>query len=208
MRGNTKVGEITIEKYLLHHSGELVMPLLHIYRTGAKSHNMLLWFSGNGKASVENWQALTKYLDAGYEVISFDFRGLGETRMPYKAVSPDDPLLGQLNFDAAYVNPISGVLGDYVYNSLLIGRPYFFQMIEDVEIASRFVQLHSKASQISVVGEAEAASLATSAAQVIPELTTPPDSKAAKVPWSEIVDEKREIWPIQYLLPDGARIRQ
>ena len=105
--GNTKVGEITIEKYLLHHSGELVMPLLHIYRTGAKSHNMLLWFSGNGKASVENWQALTKYLDAGYEVISFDFRGLGETRMPYKAVSPDDPLLGQLNFDAAYVNPIS-----------------------------------------------------------------------------------------------------
>jgi cephalosporin-C deacetylase-like acetyl esterase len=201
---NTKVGEISIDKYLLHHSGELVMPLLHIYRRASRSHNLLLWFSSNGKAGLEDWSAITKYLDAGYAVVSFDFRGLGETRMPYKAVSPDDPLLGHLNYDAAYVNPLSSVLAEYVYNSLLIGRPYFFQMMEDVEIASLFVQLHLKASQISVVGEAEAASLATSAAQVLPELTPPPRSEAAWATWSEIVDEKREIWPIQYLLPDGA----
>jgi pimeloyl-ACP methyl ester carboxylesterase len=206
--GNAKVGDVSIDKYLLYHSGELVMPLLHIYRPASKSHNALLWFSSNGKASVENWQELTKYLDAGYEVVSFDFRGLGETRMPYKAVSPDDPLLGQLNFDAAYVNPISGVLGDYVYNSLLIGRPYFFQMIEDIEIASRFTQLHLKSSQILVVGEGEAASLANSAAQVLPELTSSPRSEAIKITWSQIVNEKREAWPIQYVLPDGARIRQ
>jgi hypothetical protein len=206
--GNTKIGDITIDKYSLHHSGELVMPLLHIYRPASRSHNLLLWFSSNGKAGVEDWSVITKYLDAGYEVVSFDFRGLGETRMPYKAVSPDDPLLGQLNYDEAYVNPLSSVLADYVYNSLLIGRPYFFQMIEDVEIASRFARLHLKASQISIVGKTEAASLATSAMQVLPELTSPPRTEAVEVIWSQIVDEKREIWPIQYLLPDGARVRQ
>jgi cephalosporin-C deacetylase-like acetyl esterase len=206
--GNTKVGEITIDKYLLHHSGELVMPLLHLYRPASRSHNLLLWFSSKGKAGIEDWSAMSKYLDAGYEVVSFDFRGLGETRMPYKAISPDDPLLGQLNYDDAYVNPLSSVLADYVYNSLLIGRPYFLQMMEDVEIASRFVQLHLKSGQISVVGEAEAASLATSAAQVLPGLTAYPRPEAVKVTWSQLVDEKREIWPIQYLLPDGARVQQ
>jgi hypothetical protein len=182
--------------------------LLHLYRPASRSHNLLLWFSSKGKAGIEDWSAMSKYLDAGYEVVSFDFRGLGETRMPYKAISPDDPLLGQLNYDDAYVNPLSSVLADYVYNSLLIGRPYFLQMMEDVEIASRFVQLHLKSGQISVVGGAEAASLATSAAQVLPGLTAYPRPEAVKVTWSQLVDEKREIWPIQYLLPDGARVQQ
>ena len=39
---------------------------------------------------------------------------LGETRMPYKAASPDDPALAQMNFEQAYFSPISGVLADYV----------------------------------------------------------------------------------------------
>jgi len=206
--GNTKVGEITIDKYLLHHSDELVMPLLHIYRPTSRNHNVLLWFSSNGKVSADDWSAITKYLDAGYEIVSFDFRGLGETRMPYKAVSPDDPLLGQLSFDAAYMNPISGVLGDYVYNSLLIGRPYFFQMIEDVEIASRYAQIQLKANKISVVGEDDAATLAASAVQVLPGLILLPQSNPQKVIWSQIVDEKKETWPIQYLVPGATRLSQ
>ncbi len=206
--GSTRIGEVTIDKYLLHHSGELVMPLLHIYRPASRNHNLLLWFSSKGKAGIEDWPAMSKYLDAGYEVVSFDFRGLGETRMPYKAISPDDPLLGQLNYDDAYINPLSSVLAEYVYNSLLTGRPYFLQMIEDVEIASRFARLHLKSDKISVVGEAEAANLAISAERVFPKLTAYPSSGGIKVNWSDIVDEKREIWPIQYLLPDGARVRQ
>jgi pimeloyl-ACP methyl ester carboxylesterase len=206
--GSTKIGETTIDKYLLHHSGELVMPLLHIYRPASRSHNILLWFSSKGKAGLEDWVAIEKLLDAGYEVVSFDFRGLGETRMAYKAVSPDDPLLSKLDYDAAYVNPISSVLADYVYNSLLIGRPYFLQMIEDVEIASRFVHSHLKAGEVSITGTGDAAALAASAAEVVPELRLASHAAAAKIGWSEIVDEKRETWPIQYLLPDGARLRQ
>jgi len=206
--GNAGVGDITIDKYLLHHSGELVMPLLHIYKPTSRSHNLVLWFSSNGKTAIKDWPAIKKYLEAGAEIVSFDFRGLGETRMPYKAVSPDDPLLSQLDNDAAYVNSLSSVLADYVYNSLLIGRPYFLQMIEDTEIASRFVQLHLKASKISVIGEADAASLASSAAQVLPQLTIPARSETPKLTWSQIVDEKRETWPIQYLLPSATRFRQ
>lgn len=206
--GNTRAGGIAIDKYLLHHSGELVMPLLHIYRPAARSHNLVLWFSGNGKAEPKDWPAITKYLDAGYEVVSFDFRGLGETRMPYKAVSPDDPLLGMLDYDAAYVNPLSSVLAEYVYNSLLIGRPYFLQMLEDIEIASRFTHLQLKAGEIFLTGEGNAAVLADSAAHMIPGLTRSPRSETAKFSWSQIVDEKRETWPIQLLLPEATRLRQ
>jgi hypothetical protein len=168
----------------------------------------VFWFSSNGKAGSRNWEEITKYLNAGAEVISFDFRGLGETRMPYKAVSPDDPALGQLNYDEAYGNPLSSVLADYVYNSLLIGRPYFLQMIEDVEIASRFAQSRDNAPRISVVGESDAAILATAAAQVLPQLTVPPSPASSSLHWSQIVKEKRELWPIQYLLPGGARLPQ
>ena len=206
--GSTKAGEVVIDKYLLHHSGQLVIPLLHIYRRASRSRTLLLWFSQAGKASLENWPAITKYLDAGYEIVSFDFRGLGETRMPYKAVSPDDPLLSQLNYDAGYMNPLSSVLAEYVYNSLLIGRPYFLQMIEDIEIASRFARMRLKAGKISLVGEGHAAALAAFAAQVIPGMAVPPGSESSKFTWSQLVEEERESWPIPYLLPDGARIHE
>lgn len=206
--GNAKAGSISIDKYLLHHSGELAMPLLHIYRTAARSHKLLLWFSNSGKATIKDWSAITKYIEDGYEVVTFDFRGLGETRMPYKAVSPDDPVLGKLDFDAAYVNPVSSVLADYVYNSLLIGRPYFLQMMEDAEIASRFAQLHLEATQLVVTAETDAAPLATSLTQIFSGMMILPQSAAQKMNWPEIVDQKREIWPVQYLLPGGATIPQ
>src|SRR5262249_16600941 len=120
--GSSKVQGATIDRYLLRHSGQLEMPLLYIHQSGAGERKAALWFRENGKATAEDWPEIEKYLNQGFDVISFDFRGLGETRMPYTAVSPDDPLLGALDFDHAYVNPISGVLANYVYNSLLTGR--------------------------------------------------------------------------------------
>ena len=205
--GTAQIGAVTVDKYLLHHSGELLMPLLHIYRPASRSHNLLLWFSNNGKAGPADWPIITKYLDAGYELVSFDFRGLGETRMKYKALSPDDPLLGQLSYDAAYVNPISSVLADYVYNSLLIGRPFVLQMVEDIEIASRFTESHLKPGKIFVAAEGEASALAAAASGIVPGVASQP-SDSPKFPWSEIVEKKEEIWPIQYLLPGGAKIYQ
>jgi hypothetical protein len=165
----------------------------------------LLWFSSNGEAGPADWPIITKYLDAGYELVSFDFRGLGETRMKYKALSPDDPLLGQLNYDAAYVNPISSVLADYVYNSLLIGRPFVLQMIEDIEIASRFTESHLKPGRIFIAAEGETSALAAAASGIVPGVASQL-SDSPKFRWSEIVEKQEEIWPIEYLLPSGAKI--
>jgi hypothetical protein len=126
--------------------------------------------------------------------------------MPYKAASPDDPALARLNFDEAYVSPISGVLAGYVYNSILTGRPYFLQMIEDAEIATRFVQskVDSRA-QITVVGTNSAYTLASAISETLPGVKLLP-SEGQIIRWSELVNEKTELWPIQYLLPGGAYI--
>src|SRR5437660_1360616 len=138
--GSWKAGGVSIDRYVLRHNKLTEMPLLHIHKSGAHKRTVLLWFNENGKATAADWPEIKKYVDEGYDIVSFDFRGLGETRMPYTAVSPDDPALGALDFDHAYMNSLSGVLANHVYNSLLVGRPYFLQMIEDAEIAGRFAR--------------------------------------------------------------------
>ena len=205
--GSSKFEDVLIDKYLLHHSERLSIPLLHIHRPGSQSERVLLWFSDKGKATADNWPEILQYVKAGYDIISFDFRGLGETRMPFKATSIDDPALAQLDFDRAYVSPISGVLADYAYNSLLTGRPYFLQMIEDAEIATRFSRSQLNARQISVTAGGEGYTLAQSIAEVIPGISLQAQPGERIIKWSELVEQKRELWPIQYLLPGGAYVR-
>jgi dienelactone hydrolase len=204
--GTSIFEDTSIDRYILRHSGNLVMPLLHIHRTGSQSRRWLLWFSKNGKATADDWPVLRKYLGAGFDIISFDFRGLGETRMPYKAVSEDDPSFAQLDFDRAYVNPLSSVLADYVYNSLLTGRPYFLEMIEDAEIAIRFSQLRLHAVLFSVASDQEGLTLANAIAETLPAVEPTPHPGAPIMKWSDLLIQKREQWPIQYLLPGGAYI--
>ena len=204
-RGKSYFEGVTIEKYLLHHSRYLELPLLYIHKSDGSRRPVLLWVGEGEKAGAQDWPGLAKCLDAGYDIISVDPRGLGETRMAYKAVSPDDPALAQLDFDYAYVNPLSGVLADYVYNSLLTGRPYFLQMIEDVEIATRFFRAQFKPeSEFVVTGANDAYTLASAISETLPNirLLSQPDIKIIK--WSEVVNHKTEQWPIQYLLPGGA----
>src|SRR6266550_1914628 len=190
---------------MLLHSKLLEMPLLHIHKSVADK-TVLLWFSESGKATAADWPEIMKYIDAGYDIVSFDFRGLGETRMSYTAVSPDDPTLGALDFDHAYVNPISGVLANYVYNSLLVGRPYLLQMMEDAEIASRFAaeKLHVNVVVVSAAGEAY--TLASAIAETLPGMSLQSEPNRKILKWSEIVEQRRGSWPIQYLLPSGAYI--
>jgi pimeloyl-ACP methyl ester carboxylesterase len=206
LAGSTKFRDVLIDRYVLRHSGMLEMPLLHIRRSSAAKRGALLWFEKYGKAQSANWPEIEKYLDAGYDVISFDFRGLGETRMPYKAVSPDDPAMARLDFDQAYASPLSGVLAGYVYNSILTGRPYFLQMIEDAEIAGRFAQEKLGMRVSAVTAPGDAFSLAKDISETLPgiALLQQPDSRSLS--WSAIVREKQELWPIQYLLPAGAYI--
>jgi predicted dienelactone hydrolase len=205
--GSSPFEDVSIDRYVLHHNGNLVMPLLHIHRAANQSRRWLLWFSKNGKAGANDWGEIVKYLDAGFDIVTSDFRGLGETRMPYKAVSEDDPSLAQLDFDHAYVNPLSSVLADYVYNSLLTGRPYFLQMIDDAEIALRFSRINLHAGEFFVASDEEGFTLADAIARTLPAIQVLPQPGAQVTKWSDLVIQKRELWPIQLLLPGGAYIQ-
>jgi len=205
--GSSEFEGITMDRYALHHSGNLVMPLLHIHRAQQKNRRWLLWFTKDGKAGADDWPQIVKQLDAGFDIVTFDFRGLGETRMPYKAVSEDDPSLAQLDYDHAYVNPLSSVLADYVYNSLLTGKPYFLQMIEDAEIAVLFSDAELHASKFSVTTGGDGATLASAIAETLPAIKFLPQPDSQVIPWSDLVLQRRELWPIQYLMPGGAYIQ-
>jgi len=204
--GSSKFEDATIDRYLLRHSGQIEMPLLYIHKSGGSERKAALWFQENGKATTADWPEIEKYLNQGFDIISFDFRGLGETRMPYTAVSPDDPLLGKLDFDHAYVNPISGVLANYVYNSFLTGRPYFLQMMEDAEIAKRFAAEKLHVNVVAATATGDGYTLAGAIAETLPGMSLLPEPNGKVLKWSEIVEQKRETWPIQYLLPGGAYI--
>jgi acetyl xylan esterase AXE1 len=205
--GTSVFDGVTIDKYVLRHSSDLVMPLLHLHRAGPSAKGTVLWFSDHGKASARDWKGLQKLLADGYDIVSFDGRGLGETRMRYRAVSEDDPTLVAGDFDSAYVSPLSSVLADYVYNTLLTGRPYLLQMIEDVEIAATFARTHLKARDLSITAEGDAFTLAHDAAGVLKGLRLLANADGRLLSWSDVVSQKREIWPVQYVYPGGAYLR-
>jgi pimeloyl-ACP methyl ester carboxylesterase len=204
--GTVRVGDVSIDKYLLYHSGALKMPVLHFHRLSEPNHPLLLFFNESGKATAENWLEIQRQLNEGFEILSVDFRGLGETRMAYTAVSPDDPALGKLDFNHAYMNSLSGVLANHVYNALLTGRPYFFQMIDDAQIAARFSdeKLHRQIG--SVEGSGDAYTLASAIGRILPGIRLAKVQNAKVLDWTELVEKEQEVWPIQYLVPGGAYI--
>jgi hypothetical protein len=204
--GSSQSGDVKIDRYLLRHSRFLELPLLYIHKNENRGH-VLIWLGEIGKLAAANWPDVTKYVDQGYDIVSIDPRGWGETRMQYKAVSPDDPTLGQLDFDSSYTSPLSGVLADYVYNALLTGRPYFLQMIEDVEITTHFVRQNiSEQGDLKVMGTGRASAIASAFSEVFPEIKLISLSNDHPFKWSTIVDQKQELWPIEYLLPGGAYV--
>jgi hypothetical protein len=207
-QGSMKFGDFQIDKYLLRHSKLLVMPLLYIHKSSGKQNEALLWFKETGKAASSDWPQIENLLRSGHGVVTFDFRGLGETRMPYTAVSPDDPLLGKLDFNHAYMNPVSGVLANHIYNSLLSGRPYFYQMIDDAKIAKRFAEEKLGVKITEVVAPGEAFTVAAAIAEVAPGIKLQRASDSLFVQWQELVEKKRETWPIWFLVPGGAYIQQ
>jgi hypothetical protein len=168
---------------------------------------VLFWLGENGKVGAQDWPTIKEKLDKGFDIVSIDPRGLGETRMAYKAVSPDDPALAHLDFDHAYINPLSGVLADYVYNSLLTGRPYFLQMMEDVEVAARFVQAKfNPSAEFMVTGTGQGYTLASAISETLPgfRLLSSPDAQLFR--WSDTVNQKIELWPVEYIVPGAAYI--
>ena len=206
--GSDRVGTAVVDRYRLHHSGGLVIPLLHVHRAGAPGGNVLLRLGLEGKIRPGDWPEVESLLGDGHEVVSFDPRGLGETRMRYKATSIDDPGLAPPDEEAAYASPLSGVLANHVYNAQLLGRPYLLDVIEDVEIAARFARARLGAREVAIEAPGEARLLARAVASALPDvaLVLPPGAEAS-FSWTEAVESLRETWPIHYLVPGGASLR-
>ncbi len=202
--GSTTLGDILLDRYRLHHSGGLVLPILHIHRREGRTNRIVLDFGLNGKAGPGDWPAILGRLKDGFEVVSLDPRGLGETRMRYRAASIDDPALAPAAEDEAYASPISGVLANHVYNALLTGRPYVLEMVEDVEIAGRFARETLGARSLAVAGRGEARVVAALAAEVLPDLE--PLSGRDLAWWSRTLETLREDWPIVLALPGGGYV--
>ena len=203
-RGSARIGTTVIDKFVLRHE-QLAMPLLYIHRTGPPARRVVLRVGLQGKVRAEDWPAVEADLARGDAVVSFDPRGLGETRMRYKAVSIDDPALAALDEDLAYASPVSGVLANYAYNALLTGRPYLLEMIEDAELAVRFSRDTLGAQKVAVAGTGDARTLAASISAALPgvELVAPAAGPAG-FSWAETVEAMRETWPVPYLVPGGA----
>jgi hypothetical protein len=207
--GSERVGEARIDRNRLAHSGGLVLPLLHVRRSGAPARRgLVVRLDLAGKLRPADWPYVEGRLAEGNEVLSFDPRGLGETRMRYKAASIDDPALAPDGEDEAYASPLSGVLANHVYNAQLLGRPYLLELVEDVEVVVRFARARLGARDVVVEGPGDADLLARAAAAALPgvALRAPPRETPA-FSWSDVVEHGREVWPIHYLLPGGAGVR-
>ena len=200
-------GQIQIDHYVLHHSDGLQIPLLYFHSAKNPRDKILLWVDLNSKASQEDWAEVSNLVKKGENVISFDFRGTGEDRMKFEATSSEYLKFAVMDSTQIYFNPLSGVFANYVYNSLLTGRPYFLQMIEDTEIVSRFLRSHLKVREIKITATADARMLAREIVETLPDIKPKSNEDINGVRWSEIINEERELWPIHNLLPGGAFIR-
>lgn len=206
--GSDRVGAAVVDRYRLHHSGGLVMPLVHVRREGAPRGNVVMRLSLEGKVRPGEWESVESHLAEGHEVVSFDPRGLGETRMRYKAASIDDPNLAPKDEEAAYASPLSGVLANHVYNAQLLGRPYLLEMIEDVEIVARFAREKLGAREVAIHAPGEARLLARAVGAALPDVAVVlPAGVEPSFSWPEAVETLRETWPIHYLVPGGASLR-
>jgi alpha/beta hydrolase family protein len=200
--GGTAVGGARIDRYWLRHDG-VATPVLHVHRPGVTASATVLDVALHGKAGPAEWPEIVRLLDEGNDVLSFDLRGVGETRMRYRAESIDDPELAALDEAAAYENPLSGVFANYVYNDQVAGRPYFLGMLEDVEGVIRFARERLGARRVQLRPRGDAQALAEAAAEAIEGVELRRGGEPG-FRWSEAVETMQEIWPIQYLLPRGA----
>jgi dienelactone hydrolase len=206
--GTTRVGAAIVDRYRVHHGGGLVLPLVHVRRDGPARRECLLRVSLEGKIGSRDWPAVEARLAEGHEVVSFDPRGLGETRMRYKAASIDDPSIAPPDEETAYASPLSGVLANHVYNAQLLGRPYLLELIEDVEIAARFARARLGSRAVAIEAPGDAHLLGRAAAAVLPDVAlVVPGDGAPGFSWAEAVERGQEDWPIHYLVPGGAGLR-
>src|SRR5256885_11820763 len=54
-----------------------------------------------------------------------------------------------------YTTLFRSVLANYVYNSLLVGRPYFLQLIDDSQIAAQFSKLKLGKMPVAITADGD-----------------------------------------------------
>ncbi len=210
--GSSSFAGVQIDRYLLRHSTYLEMPFLRFYSKAGGPKGAIVWCSFEGKAREKDWPQIARLVSDGYEVYSFDFRGTGETRMNFRARSSDDPDLVQGNSEQAYDNPLSGVVAGYVYNSLLTGRPYFLQLLDDLKIAELFIHYQNLQSQlppqsITLAPAEDAYCVAARFQEIDRGVKLLPVKLPKTCDWSALVRKGTEQWPIAFLVPSGALAR-
>ena len=149
--GSSAFGGATIDRWLVRQAGGLAMPLVHVHERASAGRTVLL-LALPGKIGPSDWPSVQRHLSRGDAVVSFDLRGTGEDRLRYRAVSVDDPAIAPMEEASAYVDPLSGVLANHVYNGLLTGRPYLFEAIDDVAAAASFCRETLGAKRLAVAG--------------------------------------------------------
>jgi hypothetical protein len=139
--GSARVGLTVVDRYTVRYGRYFTMPLLFIHGSAAQTQRVVVALGPEGKLTAKDWPAIEEHLRRGEAVVTFDYRARGENAMAYR-VRGDDPSLNPGDWRAEYGNPLSSVLADYVYNSIVLGRPYFLQKLEDIEVASTFARRH------------------------------------------------------------------
>ena len=100
------------------------------------------------------------------------------------------------------------MLANHVYNAQLLGRPYLFELIEDVEIAVRFARERLDAREVAIEAPGDAHLLARAVAAALPDVAlVRPAAVEPSFSWKEAVEALREAWPIHYLVPGGVTLR-
>ena len=70
----------------------------------------------------------------------------------------------------------------------------------------RFSHLKLHAGDVSVASDEEGFTLANAIAATLPAVKRHSRPGAQIMKWSDLVMQRSELWPIQYLLPGGAYI--
>jgi hypothetical protein len=202
--GSSEHDGVRIDRYALRR-GSRVVPLLHFSKPGRRAARARIDLSLDGKLGPAEWPRVVQAVSAGEDVVSFDLPGVGEDRMLYKAESIDDPGLAAADETAAYFSPVSGVLANHVYNSLLLGRPYLLEMLDDVESVVAFSRQGLGLRDVALASRGDAALLADAAAAVF-GVPMADGKRAPGKDWAAALREGAELYPIQYLLPGGASV--
>ena len=149
LAGTSKIGNIRVDRYTVRYARYFTMPLLIIQNSNKTMHRAVLSLKGEGKLAPDDWPSIEAHLKRGEAVVTFDYRAQGENAMPYR-VQGDDPTLNPGSWQQEYGNPLSSVLADYTYNSIVLGRPYLLQKLEDIEIAMAFARVHMGVTDLHI----------------------------------------------------------